>query len=943
MTLSTEAVCAKPDTPVVSVVVIGYNDAANLSRAVGSVLRQSLRAVEVIISDDCSTDDTPELAGALLRSDPRVRYVRQPRNSGGCGVPRNEGMKLARAPFVMFLDSDDELERHACYNLVKMAREEQCDVVSGRCRRHHLQNDTWTTWYPKLYQERRVLLDIEQEPDFLFDSISTNKLYRQSFLEEHQLAFPERVKYEDLQFTAHVYSVVKRFGVIPETVYHWRIYPTDVRRTITHQRSTPQNLADRLHAIRTASGLFVEHDKPALLEGLLGKLLAHDARITVEDAADTDDPELHERLLDLIEPELRAVPREFYQRLSAMARVALGMGLMRNRAGIQQATMASRNRGSLAGRIVRQGDRLLWAPWSTWSAPPAGSLEEFLTDLSHDPIRDTPTPLMRLFHVLDRAERLPVGVRLRGTTHDPLLKFTGRDEWPELTLRIRLRGRRQRQEVPVHLSSVEPGHIRWQVDVPRFSNRDNQLQTRWWLDIRTTGGGLVNDSEICLGAELGGFSFPEPAGATSHLRSRIELYVTRYGDAAFRRARMQGRPAKAARVLHRTDRLWEEANSRSRRIQANIRERAYELARRRPVFKNLVLFDSHMGKQYSDNPRAVYEELVRRNTGLDIVWDFLDPDGHPDYHGRRIKRHSLPYTQALGRAGSIVDNQGLPAWALKRPDQRHVQTWHGTPLKRMALHKLENLHASPETVARITGEAAWDALVSPSDYFERTLVDSYRFTGKLIRGGSPRNDVLINNPDPDPMLVRRLDLPERKSVVLYAPTFRENLRDSRRAADVLLDLGRWIEEMGETHYLLLRSHYLNKFAVKREYAPYLMDVSHVEEISDLYRLSDMLVTDYSSVMFDYIWLDKPIIIYAPDYENYTQDTRGTYFELRDDAPGPFCETQEALHSLVRTAREDQARMTETRRSFRDRYCGDEDGKASARVVDFLLADRQARR
>lgn len=904
------------------------------------MLKQSLRTIEVIISDDCSTDRTPEVAQELLRSDCRVRYVRQPRNSGGCGVPRNEGMGLARAPYVMFLDSDDELERHACYNLVRMAREGQCDVVAGKCKRHHLDTDRWTTWYPHLYRERRVLENVEEEPGFLFDSISTNKLYRRSFLEQHQLVFPEGVKYEDLQFTARVYALVERFGIIPETVYHWRIYPTAVRRTITHQRSTPQNVVDRLSAIRFARDLFAEHGKEGLFDALLVKFLSHDARITVEDAADTEDAVLRDELLDLIEPDLRAVPRDLYKRIPAMDRVALGMALMRNNPGIQQAKMASRNRGALAGRLVKHGERCLWAPWSRWSPPEPDTLEEYLTDLTDDAIRETPAPLMRLAHVIHQAEELPKGgVRLHGTTHDPLVKFSADRVQPNMTLRIRMRGSKHKQRAHIRVVSMERGRIHWKVDVKRFTERDNQHQTRWWLDVESRKAGLLNTSELCLDTKLGDFSFPEPGGATKYLKGRIELYATRYGDAALKRAGFRGRAGQVAHLLHRTDRLQGKVKKRVRRYQAKARVRAYQRARKRPLLENLVLFDSHMGKQFSDNPRAIYEELVRRDTSLDIVWDFLDPDVHPEYGGRRIKRHTMSYSEVVGRAKFIVDNQGLPAWVAKRPDQFHLQTWHGTPLKRMALHKLENLHAAPATVQRIAGEAAWDALVSPSDYFERTFVDSYRFGGRLIRGGTPRNDVLINRPDPDPALVRSLDLPKHKKIVLYAPTFRENLRNSRRPADVLLDLDAWIEQMGQTHYLLLRPHYLNKFSIKSDYAPYVMDVSSIEEISDLYRLSDALITDYSSVMFDYIWLDRPIVIYAPDYENYTQDTRGTYFDLRESSPGPFCETQAELHELLRGSGAENADMSKARLSFRDKYCGQEDGKAAARAVDVLLEAR----
>jgi CDP-glycerol glycerophosphotransferase len=925
-----------PAAPEVSVVVITYNDAKNLPRAVESVLRQSLRNVEVVISDDHSTDDTPRVAQVLATQDPRVRYTRLAANSGGCGVPRNEGLRHTRAPFVMFLDSDDELERHACYNLLRMAVEEGCDVASGLCRRYHVESDSWTSWYKDLYQERRVIEDMEDEPRFLFDSISTNKLYRRSFLDQHRLAFPERVKYEDLQFTARLYALVGRFGVIPETVYHWRIYHEDERRTITHQRSTPTNLADRLHAIRVARAILEAEDKPVLLESLTRKLLAHDARLAVEDLAETRDETLRGALADLLEPELRTVPREMFRQRRPMDRAALGMALLRNWPGVKQAVLSRRSGGALAGRVVPVGERLLWAPDTAWQPPPAGSLEEFLTDFTGEPILETPTPALRLAHVITALEKLPKGARLLGTTHDTLLKFTGDGAVPQLAMLIRLQRGRNPQHLPMRVLTAEPGRITWAVDVTKFTERNNQHETRWWITVRTTGGGRVNDSFACLDPDLGKVSFPEPTGATRHIRGRIRLYSTSNGDAAFKRARFPGRGAKPAQLLHLADRFGQELRKEARKREARLRVRAYELARRRPVIDNLVLFDSHMGKQFSDNPRAVYEELRRRGSDLEPVWDFIDPDAHPQVPGRVIRRHTFAYSEVVARARFIVDNQGLPAWIRKRPDQYHLQTWHGTPLKRMALHKLEHEYPLAETVARITGEAAWDALVSPSDYFERTFVDSYRYTGTLLRGGTPRNDVLVTHPQPDAALLRRLDLPPDRKVVLYAPTFREDVKNARRAAPVLLDVERWIEELGDTHYLLLRPHYLNRFEILPQHAPYLMDVSHVDEVSDLYRVADLLVTDYSSVMFDYAWLDRPIVIYAPDYESYTQDTRGTYFDLREDPPGPFSETQDELHDLVRTADDDAEERLRVLKAFRDRYCGVEDGKAAARVVDHLL-------
>jgi CDP-glycerol glycerophosphotransferase len=433
--------------------------------------------------------------------------------------------------------------------------------------------------------------------------------------------------------------------------------------------------------------------------------------------------------------------------------------------------------------------------------------------------------------------------------------------------------------------------------------------------------------------------FRQPSGVMRFLGAEVELYATGERDAALRRQRVRGLPAgPVARFLHLADRALGRDREVNKRRLAWMRVAAYRAARRLPLAERAVLFESHMGKQVSGSPRAVFEELCRRASGLQANWIVGDVRRHPSVPGARvIKRHTFAHAVALARSKYLVDNQGLPTWASKRPDQVQLQTWHGIPLKRMGLHKLEYDPPTAEIVAQVAGQANWDALVCPSDYFKRTLVDSYRYAGHLIEGGTPGNDVLVKHPEPDPGLVRSLDLPAGKKVVLYAPTFRESLPNSGTAAPSPLDLERWIEEVGDTHYLLMRPHYLNRFALNRLYAPYLMDVSGIDEVSDLYRLADVLITDYSSAMFDYVWLDKPIVIFAPDYDEYATEDRGVYFDLRTDSPGPFCEDDESLYTVLRTLPSTWPDQLPKMRQFRERYCGTEDGMASARSVDFLLS------
>jgi len=349
----------------------------------------------------------------------------------------------------------------------------------------------------------------------------------------------------------------------------------------------------------------------------------------------------------------------------------------------------------------------------------------------------------------------------------------------------------------------------------------------------------------------------------------------------------------------------------------------------------MVLFESHVGRQFSDSPRAIYEELVRRNVDLDLIWSFANPSARSDAPRSYIKRDTMAYAEVVARASAIVDNQGLPSWCVKRPGQFHLQTWHGIPLKKMGVHKLEHGRADERALRRIVDQARWDALVCPSKYFENTFVRSYHYRGQLLQGGTPRNDILINSPGPDPEFMAKLDLPTDRRIVLYAPTFREQLNNSRTAARLSIDLDAWVEQFGDTHFLLIRSHYLNKFSLSRKHAAYVMDVSQVDEVSSLYRASDLLVTDFSSAMFDYAWLDRPIVIFAPDYDEYVSATRGTYFDLRVSNPGYFCESQPELHDIVASVNNADDWLQQLH-AFRNRYCGVEDGQASVRAADLIL-------
>jgi CDP-glycerol glycerophosphotransferase len=301
-----------------------------------------------------------------------------------------------------------------------------------------------------------------------------------------------------------------------------------------------------------------------------------------------------------------------------------------------------------------------------------------------------------------------------------------------------------------------------------------------------------------------------------------------------------------------------------------------------------------------------------------------------------VTRGSGAYLRALARAAYWVDNQTFPRYVRKRPQQRYLQTWHGIPLKKMGY---DEPGAPPPPQHPDRGVGAWDELVVPNRYFEETFVPAYRYSRGLVRYGTPRNDALVDGSLGREEARRQLDLPLDSRVVLYAPTFRQDNRAARVAVEIPFDVEELFRNLGDNTYLLLRPHYLNRIRVPVSSRHRTLDVSQVEDVNVLYHAADVLVTDYSSVMFDFAVLRKPIIFYTWDYAEYLA-TRGTYFDLVDVGPGPFVTSTEALASALVTAEADRVRFAAKYDAFLQRYCGEEDGKASARAVAALLGESE---
>ncbi|KZE38561.1 CDP-glycerol--glycerophosphate glycerophosphotransferase [Bhargavaea cecembensis] len=373
---------------------------------------------------------------------------------------------------------------------------------------------------------------------------------------------------------------------------------------------------------------------------------------------------------------------------------------------------------------------------------------------------------------------------------------------------------------------------------------------------------------------------------------------------------------------------------------------AFRLMGLLPRKKHTVFFESFHARQYSDSPRAIYEYMKKHHPEFRLVWsidkravDLFESHGVP-----YVKRFTPKWFLEFPRAKYWVNNVRLPGWMPKPPGTIYVQTWHGTPLKKLGLD-IETVHMPGTDTERyrrnfLSESSKWDFLVSPNPYSTKIFKRAFGYKGNVIESGYPRNDLLTNFTEPDVRSVREsLGIPDGKKVMLYAPTWRDHefYEKGKYKFDFQFDLKQWEKEFSEEWVLLTRMHYLiaENFNFE-EYNGAVIDVSAYPDIRDLYITSDLLITDYSSVFFDYSVLNRPIVFYMYDLDQYRDQLRGFYFPIEKEAPGPIVRTEEELFDVIRNTEQLQTEKSEVYRKFRKTFTSLEDGHATKRVVNAFL-------
>lgn len=367
-----------------------------------------------------------------------------------------------------------------------------------------------------------------------------------------------------------------------------------------------------------------------------------------------------------------------------------------------------------------------------------------------------------------------------------------------------------------------------------------------------------------------------------------------------------------------------------------------------------IIFSSFQGRLYSCSPKAIYEYMISNPQFDDykFIWAFNKPEQKQSLFtdGRTVlvKYNSKDFFKYLASSKYWIFNFKTPEYFIKKENQIFLQCWHGTPLKRIGMDIEVDGNAATDKKkiheSYLNDAKKYDYFISPSRYATERFVSSFglKLLDKeniIIEQGYPRNDKLKNFDADDIMEIKRkLNISSDKKVILYCPTFRDDQYKPGvgHTYQLGINLLRLKEKLGDGYFLLLRLHYLvsNKIDIS-QFKGFALDVSSYDDINDLYLISDVLVTDYSSVFFDFANLNRPMIFYMYDRELYQGTLRDFYLDLKD-IPGPIIEDECKLIEALRNTDEIACKYQEKIKQFSSVYNYLDDGHATERTIKELM-------
>lgn len=365
----------------------------------------------------------------------------------------------------------------------------------------------------------------------------------------------------------------------------------------------------------------------------------------------------------------------------------------------------------------------------------------------------------------------------------------------------------------------------------------------------------------------------------------------------------------------------------------------------------MILFIAFHGRGYLCNPKYIHKYMIESNVydEYKYIWAVKDNKSAEIENAYVIKYNSIKYLYYLAKSKYWVVNCKLPNYVVKKKNQVYLQTWHGTPLKKLA-HDINIGENASFYRTKLTRDEMlktydndsqkYDYFVSPNRFATEKFLSSFKLDkNKIIETGYPRNDFLINiSSDKVNLLKDKYKIPRNKKIILYAPTWRDNSFTSKGYTHELkVDFNLWNKELGEDYIVIFKPHYLiiNRYENLEEF---LYTFNEQIDINELYVMSDILVTDYSSVFFDYAILNKPIIFYMYDLKDYEENLRGFYLDIYKDLPGEIFEDELQVINTIKNISEYAENKRDVLAEFNKRYNYLQDGHSSRRIIKKIISE-----
>lgn len=351
--------------------------------------------------------------------------------------------------------------------------------------------------------------------------------------------------------------------------------------------------------------------------------------------------------------------------------------------------------------------------------------------------------------------------------------------------------------------------------------------------------------------------------------------------------------------------------------------------------KKAILFTSFGGRNMDDSPYALYKKFLGDNrfNDYELIWAFTNPDNHTLNAGKKIRIDTPEFFRALLSSRIWISNAGIDR-GIELSRKRHisVETWHGTPLKKIGDD------SNDETALNENKLRKQDDLTircAQSDYDLEIL--SRVLNAKkdsFLMSDLPRNDILLDFTETDRQIIRnKLNIPENKKIILYMPTYREFQKNADNAYYLAppINMSKWEDRLSDQYILLVRAHYAVSKSLNIKDDSFVKNVSKYEPLNELYAICDIFISDYSSSFVDFSIMEKPMLCFPYDYDLYKKN-RGLYIDLETELPCKLCFDEDTLIKEIEEM--DYPAACQRTKSFHEKYAPNA-GNACAAVLEEI--------